>query len=231
MHTSEAAERAERVLAALRGQLEPAQLEWLERVSPASPAFSRADFAAVFAGAQRRFRAAVAPLAQAQRAALQAEGLIEPEALTLSARVRAVLLLRALAVLPEAEHVPLVGELVRKGDTAERVAVLRSLVLLPEPSRFAPLAIDACRSHVQEVFEAVACDNAFPAAHFPAPSFNQLLMKAMFTDVPLDRVHGWRQRANPELLRMATDFAAERRAAGRPVPDGVAAIHATMESR
>ena len=45
---------------------------------------------------------------------------------------------------------------VQKGDTPERVAVLRGLALLPEPARFVELAIDSCRSHVQEVFDAVA---------------------------------------------------------------------------
>jgi len=36
--------------------------------------------------------------------------------------------------------------------------------------------------------------------------------------VRLERIVGLDRRANPELTRMAADYAAERRAARRPVP-------------
>jgi hypothetical protein len=42
-------------------------------------------------------------------------------------------------------------------------------------------------------------------------------------------VVGWRERNNPELRRMVADYAAERRAAGRTVPAGVAMISAGAE--
>jgi hypothetical protein len=42
--------------------------------------------------------------------------------------------------------------------------------------------------------------------------------------VPLARVIGLDERRSPELARMARDYAAERRAAGRTVPDDLAHI-------
>ena len=109
-------------------------------------------------------------------------------------------------------------ELWARGDNRERQAVLKALSLLPEPERFAAIAIEACRSNVLTIFEAIACENPYPARYFPELPFNQMALKAAFTGVALARIAGLRERLNPELARMASDFAAERRAAGRSVP-------------
>jgi len=116
------------------------------------------------------------------------------------------------------------ADLFRHGDNDERRAILRALPRLRDPARFLPLAIDACRTSVVPVFEAIACDNPFPTTHFPDANFNQLVLKAVFVGVPLGRVVGLHTRLSPELSRMARDYAAERRAAGRSVPDDLALI-------
>lgn len=130
---------------------------------------------------------------------------------------RVALLVGTARALAPAELVEVVDELWRTGDNAERAAVLAALAQLPAPERFLPLAVAACRSHVTPVFEAIACDNPYPAAHFPEAAWNQLVVKALFIDVPIDRIAGLAARMNPELARMAAAYAAERRAAGRPV--------------
>jgi hypothetical protein len=71
---------------------------------------------------------------------------------------------------------------------------------------------------VVPIFEAIAAENPFPARHFPDLHFHQLVLKAVFLGVRLPRVLGLAARVNPELARMADDYAAERRAAGRSVP-------------
>ncbi len=107
------------------------------------------------------------------------------------------------------------------GDGAERQAVLRALPLLPVPERFLEIAVDACRSHIQPLFEAVACENPYPAFYFPELNFNQMVLKALFTGVALARILGLEGRITPELGRMAADYASERRAAGRSVPPDI----------
>ena len=109
-------------------------------------------------------------------------------------------------------------------DAREQQSWLRTVGVLPEPGRFLPLVIDACRSSVLPVFEAVACENPYPADYFPERNFNQLVLKALFNGVALARVIGLARRLNPELSRMATDYAAERRAAGRSIPDDIALV-------
>jgi hypothetical protein len=111
-----------------------------------------------------------------------------------------------------------------RGDNAEREALLRTLSLLPEPDRFLSTAVEACRTNVQTVFEAIACENPYPVRHFPELNFNQMVIKAIFIGVPLRRIVGLPTRMTPALARMAQDYVQERTAAGRPVPDDIQLI-------
>jgi hypothetical protein len=120
------------------------------------------------------------------------------------------------AVEPDAE---LVRDLVRRGELRERQAVLRVLAALPRPDQLVELAVDACRTNAAGVFRAIACDNAYPAAHFTDAAFAQMVLKALFTGAPLAHVVGLAARTTPELVRMVEAYASERRAAGRPVPE------------
>jgi hypothetical protein len=115
--------------------------------------------------------------------------------------------------------VGLFREAYAKGDNGEKIAVLRALPRAPEPARFVDIATESCRTNVVDVFQAIASDNPFPAQHFSEPHWNQLVMKSFFLGVPVASIVGLAARHNAELVRMARDFAAERRAAGRPLPD------------
>jgi len=133
--------------------------------------------------------------------------------------VRIVLLARAGEALGEAELGALVDAVYRHGEARERAAVLRALPFLRAPERFVPLAADACRTHVLPIFEAVACENPFPARHFEPDAFRQLVLKAVFLEVRVARIHGLSARLDAELARMARGYASERAAAGRPIPE------------
>lgn len=132
--------------------------------------------------------------------------------------VRLALIQRALSSLSPPEHAGLVARTFEGGELGEQESLLRTLTLLPEPERFVETAIQACRAHTVRVFAAIACENAYPARFFPEPSFNQMVLKAIFTEVPVRRIESLDSRATPELRRMVAGYASERRAAGRPVP-------------
>ncbi|MBT4489120.1 MAG: EboA domain-containing protein [Rhodospirillaceae bacterium] len=134
---------------------------------------------------------------------------------------RTALLLRALSALPAGEHAEFVRQVYLRGDYREQAAVLHSLAFLPQPEQYLELAIDACRTNVLDVFEAIACENSFPAAFFPDANFHQVVLKAIFLAVLVGRIANLASRVTPELKRMVTDFASERRAAGRAVPEDV----------
>ena len=189
----------------------------------AEGALDRTAFAAVFAGAGRRL--GTAPLGagaeisddDGDRWSIAGWGLDEAG--------RALLLLTAIACVPTDDQVEWVEECYREGALRERQAILRTLAALPMPGRFLGIALDASRVSIQPIFEAIACDNPYPARYFPDSSFNQLALKAVFTELPLARIVDLEQRLTPELARMADDYASERRAAGRSVPADL--IHLT----
>jgi hypothetical protein len=224
--------RAGALLAVVEAHARPEAMQWLQRGVPAEGAeLARGLFFGFYAGAGRRFSQPDATSTDAELQRLREAGIEAPEVWSLPDLVRGALLLAAVGVSPADEHVGIAREAFLKGDNAERVALLRTLPLLPEPERFVDIAVEACRTNVQDVFDAIACENPYPAAHFPELHFNQMIMKAMFTGVSLSRVLRWQSRNNAELRRMAGDFEAERRAAGRPVPEGVTQIQHDQQSQ
>jgi len=143
---------------------------------------------------------------------------------------RATFLLTAATHLPAVTFERLVDECYRHGDNRERQAVLRALPLLPDPEHFVPIGVDACRTHIQPIFEAIACENPYPATYFPELNFNQMVLKALFLGVALERIAGLEQRVTPELRRMAIDYASERQAAGRSIPGDMWRLTGERES-
>lgn len=211
------------LLAALRACLDQDAREWLD----AAVAAARPDGDALlsaYTGASRH--AGNRPFA-VDRSAFSSALVLDRW--TLEDAARAALLLAYAGVCPEpARFQALATACYDQADAREQQSWLRTVGVLPEPERFLPQVIDACRTSILPVFEAVACENPYPAAFFPDLNFNQMILKALFNGVELARVVGLSGRRNPELARMASDYAAERRAAGRSVPaDIVLAAMAT----
>lgn len=197
---------------------------WLTRYQEivATPASRSNDFQRIaerhFAVAQRQL-ANLPPLPAKTLDALRDAGVIAPQHWTTGDCGRALTLLHALSSLPSAEHTRFVTRLYRQGDSAEQQAILRSLILLPEPARYMSIAAEGCRSHIAMVFEAIACENAYPANFFHALHFNQIVLKALFTGTSIHRIAGLDKRFTPALKRMVADYASERRAAKRDISE------------
>jgi hypothetical protein len=204
----------------------PPAREWLGRaLEAAGGGADRGALLEAFTGAARRLGKDSLGLDPGEAARLATAGLGWPiRGWGLDELGRATLLVTAAACWPDAELEAAVEACYRQGDGRERQAVLRTLPLLPAPERFLPIAVDACRTHVQPLFEAIACENPYPACHFPELNFNQLVLKALFTGVALERIWGLDERRTPELRRMAADYASERRAAGRSIPPDIARL-------
>ncbi|MFQ5572532.1 MAG: EboA domain-containing protein [Rhodothermales bacterium] len=205
------------------GRASPAAYEWFDRAGGiGGESFSRSGFSEFFTAAARRLGKVSLDLTRQEVAQLEALDVTWPmSGWTLDELGRVTLLMLAGAQLPETAFETLVEECYRQGDNRERQAVLRALPFLPQADRFVPIGAEACRTHIQPVFEALACENPYPAAHFPELNFNQMVLKALFTGVALERIVGLQGRVTPELTRMANDYASERRAAGRSVPPDI----------
>ncbi|WP_405851914.1 EboA domain-containing protein [Streptomyces sp. NBC_00090] len=119
------------------------------------------------------------------------------------------------------ERAAALEELYRHGDTAERLAVLRALPLLDQEGAVGPAALpliaDALRTNDARLVTAAV--GPYAARYLDQPAWRQAVLKCVFMNIPLYAVAGLARRTDPELVRMFAAFAAERTAAGRPVPD------------
>ncbi|UTH74061.1 EboA domain-containing protein [Chromobacterium sp. IIBBL 290-4] len=206
----------------LRERASPAGLAWLERSTESSMRQDDGNFLRLYASAARKL--SNRPLQEPELNALSRAGVTDASAWHAAVIGRLLLLRAVLLDRAQASAHKLVFELYRQGDAGEQQSLLRSLPLLPMPEIHLDTAIGACRSHIQGNFEAIACDNAYPARFFPELNFNQMAIKALFTGAPLAKVQGLAQRLTPELIRMAEDFLSERQATGYAIPADIQLI-------
>ncbi|ASZ09775.1 EboA domain-containing protein [Chitinophaga pendula] len=99
----------------------------------------------------------------------------------------------------------------------ELVALYGALPLLAWPEAWRLRTAEGIRSNIGIVLQAIMTDNPYPARYLEEPAWNQLVMKAFFTEKPIHQISGLDKRANQPLAATLTDYAHERWAAGRPV--------------
>ncbi|WP_445528017.1 EboA domain-containing protein [Streptomyces cyslabdanicus] len=107
----------------------------------------------------------------------------------------------------------------RQGTADERRAVLHALPhLVPGPDALS-LVDDALRTNDTRLLAAAV--GPYAARHLAPHAWRHAVLKCLFTGVPVDSVAdlGRRARGDAELARMLGDYAAERAAAGRQVPE------------
>ncbi|MEH0417183.1 EboA domain-containing protein [Streptomyces sp. B21-083] len=168
-------------------------------------------------------------------ACAHAQGPISPWALRLAEAGRRcgtdhadavrVLILTAAQADPDA-----LTRVYRQGTAAERRAVLYALPHLVAGPDALPLVEDALRTNDTRLVAAAV--GPYAARHLDAHNWRHAVLKCLFTGVPVDAVADLhhRARADTELARMLDDYAAERTAAGRPVPDDLHRVLALTAS-
>jgi hypothetical protein len=211
------------LFSSVAAQIEAGAAAWLEEARGHAARSPRSQLLSAYTEASRHLGRA--PFVAARlTAAYPALSNIPVDHWTLEDAGRLALLLAHCDALPQAvdEGAAAAIDCYEQGDTREQLSWLRTVALLPDASRFLAIVIDACRTSILPLFEAAACENTYPASHFPERNFNQMVLKALFNDISLNRIVGLPSRLNAELSRMAGDYAAERRAAGRPIPRDIA---------
>ncbi|MFI1019447.1 EboA domain-containing protein [Streptomyces olivaceus] len=116
-----------------------------------------------------------------------------------------------------------------QGTADERRAVLHALAhLVPGPDAL-PLIEDALRTNDTRLVAAAL--GPYAARHLDAHQWRHAVLKCLFTGVPVDSVADLARRAHgdDELARMLADYAAERTAAGRTVPEDLHRVLALTE--
>lgn len=121
-------------------------------------------------------------------------------------------------------------ETYEQGDTETRAACLRALNFVAGESAAVAMEMvhDAGRTYLEELMAAAWTHNPFSDAHLDDETYRKAYLKALFCNVPVDGFLNLERRADAAMAQSLCEYADERLAAGRPVPDPVwivAAMH------
>lgn len=198
----------------------PEAVTWLkERIAEQETHFSKRPFYYAFSGVSRHFpkrgRLVIQPEQAARLRELSPGVSIDHWDLYRLARV---LLLLSLAKLEQPVFLETIAALLNTADLREQAAIYTAYPLLPHQEDLVESAVDGLRSNIVDVFDSIALNNPFPAAHFTDAAWNQMVLKAIFIARPLYRISGLDARRNGDLAAAISYLAHERWAAGRRVP-------------
>jgi hypothetical protein len=132
-------------------------------------------------------------------------------------RLCRVWLLMHLDASDKEEYIRAIENLFLTADMNEQVALYSALPVLAYPEYWQKRCAEGIRSNIGDVLQAIMCNNPYPAEQLPQAAWNQLVLKAFFTEKPVQQIIGLDKRANEELAHILSDYAHERWAAHRTV--------------
>lgn len=132
-------------------------------------------------------------------------------------RLFRVTLLLGVDASDESVYIKRIDNLFSSAEMNEAVALYSALPVFAYADKWKAKCAEGIRSNIGTVLEAIMIRNPYPSEYLEQPAWNQLVMKAFFTDKPINDIIGLDERRNPELANMLLDFAEERKAAGRSV--------------
>jgi len=102
-------------------------------------------------------------------------------------------------------------------EMSELVALYSALPLLAYPEIWDKRCSEGVRSNIGSVLEAIMYHNPYPAQNLDQNAWNQLVLKAFFTDKDINKIIGIDSRANKGLAYVISDYIHERWAAKREI--------------
>ena len=105
----------------------------------------------------------------------------------------------------------------RTAEMNELVALYSALPLLQYPKEWIMRCAEGIRSNIGIVLEAIMYENPYAFNNLDESAWNQMVLKAFFTDKDINRIYGLEKRANKKLSATLFDYANERKAANRVV--------------
>ncbi len=121
----------------------------------------------------------------------------------------------------EAAYVKTITQLFKAGELNELVALYSALPVLAFPEAWRFQATEGIRNNIADVQSAIMLHNPYPADYFDEAAWNQMILKAFFTDKDVTQIIGLDERKNVRLAQTLADYAAERQAAGRSLPPNI----------
>lgn len=132
-------------------------------------------------------------------------------------RLSRVWLLMQLDPASKEKYVATIENLFLNAEMSELVALYSALPLLAYPELWRKRCAEGIRNNIGQVLEAVICNNPYPSEELDELAWNQLVLKAIFTEKPVLQITGLKSRRNRSLAESLSDYAHERWAAHRDV--------------
>jgi len=189
-------------------------LNWLE--AREATADQVGDIGKAFVMAPRKTGKAIVQLSDSQLAALKEAGLTYIAQWSID-RLCRVWLLSNLPATNQDELYATISQLFLSAEMNEAVALYSALPFLPFPEIWTMRCAEGIRSNIGSVLEAIMENNPYPSQYLDEAAWNQLVLKAFFTEKNISLIAGLDERANIALALTLTDYAKERWAAGRKV--------------
>lgn len=110
-----------------------------------------------------------------------------------------------------------IENLFKGAEMNELAALYSSLFFFAYPQEWKKQCAEGIRSNIGIALEAIMYNNPYPFKYLDDLAWNQLVLKAFFTEKNVNRIIGLDERANKELALILIDYANERWAAHRSV--------------
>jgi hypothetical protein len=117
----------------------------------------------------------------------------------------------------EMVYLQVIESLFSAAEMNELVALYKALPVLAFPDQWVKRCEEGIRSNIGLVLEAIMYHNPFPATYLSENAWNQMILKAFFTEKDVTLIYGLWERKNPALITTLEDYVKERQAAGRTV--------------
>ncbi|PPL03625.1 EboA domain-containing protein [Parapedobacter indicus] len=133
------------------------------------------------------------------------------------ARLVRVWVLMNLPALEQQAYVSLIDRLFKYGEMEELVALYSALPIYHDPAAWKPRCTEGIRSNMAPVRQAIILNNHYPSRFLDEGAWNQLVLKAFFTDEDIPQIIGLKTRNNAALAGALVDYAYELHAAKRNI--------------
>ncbi len=110
-----------------------------------------------------------------------------------------------------------INDLFDSAEMNELVALYAALPVLSYAEEWVSRCEEGIRSNIGSILEAIMYNNPYPAHFLSEDAWNQMVLKAFFTDKDVHQIVGLQERANPKLAATLKDYIEERLAAHRTV--------------
>lgn len=115
------------------------------------------------------------------------------------------------------KYFKIIENLFLAAEVSELVALYSFLPVFAWPDLWKLRCAEGIRSNIGLVLEAIMYHNPYPEKYLDEKAWNQLILKAFFTDKDINLIPGIDERSNSELALTLKDYAYERWAAGRKI--------------